>query len=211
MITRVTPEEEKEVPIFELPLAVLPTETAPLHIFEDRYKRMIAHCGETDQPFGIVLRTDSGARARGCAAEVTETLEEFDDGRLNILVTGTWRFDVLDRYEGEGFPMARVSIISVDDGPPADPGPARDALNELIEEVGSDAELGEELETAYELAARVEIPVEDKQELLESDSEPRRLELLTGILERLKVQVGRARELAERASGNGHAPIDDLT
>ena len=49
---------------------------------------MIGHCLDDEAPFGIVLRDDDGARSVGCAAEVTEVLERFDDGRLNIVVTG---------------------------------------------------------------------------------------------------------------------------
>lgn len=203
--------QQREVPIFELPLAILPTETVPLHIFEERYKRMVAHCRDTDEPFGIVLRTDDGARSRGCTAVLTDTLEEFDDGRLTILVTGAWRFDVLDRYEGDEFPLAQVERIETGAGAEADPGPARDALAALIEAVGSEAEVEDELGTAYELAARVEIAVEDKQTLLESDSEQSRLQLLTGVLDRLAVEAGKTRKLAERARGNGHAPIDGLS
>ena len=36
-----------ELPIFELPLVLLPGELLPLHIFEERYKRMVATCLET--------------------------------------------------------------------------------------------------------------------------------------------------------------------
>lgn len=71
-----------ELPIFELPLALLPGELLPLHIFEDRYKRMIGRCLERGEPFGIVFRdAEGGARRIGCEARVTEVTERFDDGR----------------------------------------------------------------------------------------------------------------------------------
>ena len=41
-----------ELPIFELPLVLLPGELLPLHIFEDRYKRMVGRCLEHGEPFG---------------------------------------------------------------------------------------------------------------------------------------------------------------
>ena len=37
-------DQALELPIFELPLVLLPGELLPLHIFEERYKRMIARC-----------------------------------------------------------------------------------------------------------------------------------------------------------------------
>ena len=42
---------------------LLPGELLPLHIFEERYKRMIGHCLDDGEPFGIVFRDDEGARA----------------------------------------------------------------------------------------------------------------------------------------------------
>ena len=39
---------------------LLPGELMPLHIFEERYKRMIGHCLEAEEPFGIVFRDDDG-------------------------------------------------------------------------------------------------------------------------------------------------------
>lgn len=202
--------EQIELPVFELPLAALPSERVPLHIFEQRYREMIGHCLETDSSFGIVLRTDEGARAIGCAAEVTDVLERFDDGRMNILATGAWRFRVVDRYEGEQFPMGTVEALPEGEEPEADPSPVREAFTRLLEEVGSSAEPPEELRSAYGIAGRVEIPVEAKQRLLECDSEVERLEMLLGALEELIAEVARSKRVAERAQGNGHAPIEGL-
>src|SRR6266508_1451386 len=89
-----------ELPIFELPMVILPGELLPLHIFEERYQRMIGHCLEASEPFGIVFRDDEGTAHRiGCTARVTEVLERFDDGRMNIVVTGEQPFKVLERYK----------------------------------------------------------------------------------------------------------------
>ncbi len=80
---------ETELPLFELPLVLLPGELLPLHIFEERYKAMVAHSLERDEPFGIVFTDeDSGAADVGCTAAVADVLERFDDGRLNIVVAG---------------------------------------------------------------------------------------------------------------------------
>src|SRR6266576_3050836 len=94
-----------ELPIFELPMVILPGELLPLHIFEERYQRMIGHCLEASEPFGIVFRDDEGTAHRiGCTARVTEVLERFDDGRMNIVVTGEQPFRVLERFEGADYP-----------------------------------------------------------------------------------------------------------
>src|SRR3954468_13996335 len=114
-----------ELPIFELPLVLLPGELLPLHIFEERYKRMIDHCVDDSEPFGVVFRDEEGgARRVGCEARVTEVTERFEDGRLNIIVTGERPFSVLDRYEGSGYPAGEVEAVEAS-WPAAAAPPAR--------------------------------------------------------------------------------------
>ncbi len=133
-----------ELPIFELPLVLLPGELLPLHIFEDRYKRMIARCLEDGEPFGVVFRdTDGGARRIGCEARVTEVTERFDDGRLNIVVTGERPFRVLDRFEASEFPAGEVEPVEAtgdeaeEEDTEADGATsAREAFADLVERVG---------------------------------------------------------------------------
>jgi len=135
-----------ELPIFELPLVLLPGELLPLHIFEDRYKRMIARCLEDGEPFGVVFRdTDGGARRVGCEARVTEVTERFADGRLNIVVTGERPFKVLDRFEASEFPSGEVEPVETigdeaeEDDTKADGATsAREAFADLVEKVGGE-------------------------------------------------------------------------
>ena len=55
---------------------------------------------------------------------------------------------------------------------PPTPSRSREAFEQLLEALGSDATLDEEAGTAFEIAARVEIPVEAKQKLLEAAPRP---------------------------------------
>jgi Lon protease-like protein len=203
-----------ELPIFELPAVLLPGELMPLHIFEDRYKRMIGHCLEAEEPFGIVFRDDDGsARRIGCTARVTEVLERFDDGRMDIVVAGEEPFRVLERFEGEGFPAGEVEAVEV---PPADPADdevateAREAFAQLVERVsGTELDAADLAESdAYAIAARVELPPETKQRLLELRSEDERMRTLGRALGTLLDTLDRSREFAERAKMNGKVVFD---
>jgi Lon protease-like protein len=208
-------EEGVELPIFELPLVLLPGELLPLHIFEERYKRMIDHCVADSEPFGVVFRDDDGgARRVGCEARVTEVTERFEDGRLNIIVTGERPFSVLDRYEAPGYPAGEVEPVEagVPEGEDAEAGAeARDAFAELVRRVGADAPEREELDAldAYGLAGRVELPAETKQRLLELRSEPERMRVLATALGTLVDTVARSREIADRARMNGKLIVGD--
>lgn len=197
-----------ELPIFELPLVLLPGEQLPLHIFEDRYKRMVGTALEQDEPFGIVLRDDEGARSIGCTARIDDVLERFDDGRLNIVVSGEAPFKVLDRFESPEFPAGEVELIPEEEVPPIDEASAsaaREAFAELAERATGERPDPTELDhaSAYAIAARIELPAETKQQLLEMRDEDERMTLLANALGAVGKALERAEEAAERASGNG--------
>jgi Lon protease-like protein len=210
-------DEGVELPIFELPLVLLPGELLPLHIFEERYKRMIARCLDQEEPFGIVFRDDEGgARRIGCEARVTEVTERFDDGRLNIIVTGERPFRVLDRFEAGEYPAGEVEPVDAD---PIDPdesvgtaAKAREAFAELVERVGGERPEQPELESmdSYGIAARVELPPETKQRMLELRSEPDRMNILANALGALISAMERSQEVAERAKMNGKVVVGDI-
>jgi len=199
-----------ELPIFELPVVILPGELLPLHIFEERYQRMIGHCLDAAEPFGIVFRDDDGTAHRiGCTARVTEVLERFDDGRMNIVVTGEQPFRVLERFEGADYPEREIEPITPEEEPdeedPDAADMARQAFVELVKRVAGDEadELDLETEDSYGIASRVELPSETKQALLEQRSEPERMRMLGNALQALVAAVNRSSEIAERAKMNG--------
>jgi Lon protease-like protein len=203
-----------ELPIFELPLVLLPGETVPLHIFEDRYKRMIGSAIEQEEPFGIVLRDDEGARSIGCTARIDE-VERLDDGRMNIVVSGEAPFKVLDRFESPEFPAGEVELIAEDEVPPADEdaaSAARQAFAELAERATGERPDPAELDSAsaYGIAARIELPAETKQRLLEMRDEDERMALLANALGAVGRALERAEEAAERASSNGKVHFPGL-
>jgi len=213
----VASEPSSELPIFELPVVLLPGELMPLHIFEDRYRRMICHCLAEHEPFGIVFRDQvGGARRIGCTARVIEVLERFDDGRMNIVVTGEEPFQVIDRFESTGYPAGEIEPVAEpkeDIGTEAetDAEATRAVFADLVERVGrSDSDEVDD-SSAYAIAARVELPVAVKQELLELRSESERMRVLDGALRDLLDTLDRSAEVAERARMNGKVTLGPIT
>ena len=198
----------QELPIFELPLVLLPGEQVPLHIFEDRYKRMVARSLDEGEPFGIVLRDDDGARSIGCTARIDDVVERFEDGGMNIVVSGESPFRVLDRFEAPEYPAGEVEVIAEDAEAGSDEdsaAAAREAFAELAERATGARPEGEALEgaSAYAIAARIELPADTKQQLLEMRDEDERMGLLANALRAVEKALEHAEEAAEHARSNG--------
>jgi Lon protease-like protein len=196
-----------ELGLFPLGIVLLPTEQIPLHIFEDRYQELIAECLADEREFGLVFADEEGLRELGTRAAVTEVLERFDDGRLNIVVEGRERFRLLELTSGRSFQTAVVEAVE-DEPDPADPADEERALElfgRLVELTGAEVEPpspGAE-QLSFELAGRFEFAAELKQRLLGLTSERERVHMLAEVLEGAAQAVEREREIAERAATNG--------
>lgn len=191
-------------PLFPLGIVALPSEGVPLHIFEDRYRRMIEQClrgapGSLQRTFGILWLSEQELKPIGCACEVEQLVERMDDGRLDILVRGTRPFRLLERQDDHEFPAGIVEFLGeeAEDSNAEAAAGARELYRDLVMQA-TDREIEDaELEQmgAYRMAATVEFTVEAKQELLELRSENARMRLLALLL---KAAIDRL-DLVERA------------
>jgi Lon protease-like protein len=196
-----------EIGLFPLGIVLLPTEIVPLHIFEDRYKELIAECIELEREFGLVYMDEDGIRDIGTRATVTEVVERFDDGRLNVLVEGGERFKVTQMTRGRAFLTAEVETVDDASDEPDEDAIARATASFRALAAAVEAEPAEPDETSprlsFELASTVELAVESKQAMLELRSEPERLALLADLLDAALAGLEAARELDSRAKQNG--------
>jgi len=199
----------EEIGLFPLGIVLLPSERVPLHIFEDRYRELIGECIEHDREFGLLYADESGIREVGTRARVAAILEQFDDGRMNIVVEGLRRFTVERLTQGSSFMTAEVGEVEDEEGEIADET-RRDAIGAfraLAALAGAEPELDESSPVlSFELAAQVELATDDKQFLLESRSEQERLERVAELLEEARRLMIATRELGEVAKQNGSRP-----
>src|SRR3954466_359018 len=86
---------ESLLPLFPLNVVLFPQTDLPLHIFEERYKQMIAECLQHRREFGVLLAENGEVERTGCAATVASVVKRYDDGRMDIIARGTRRFEVL--------------------------------------------------------------------------------------------------------------------
>jgi Lon protease-like protein len=182
------------LPLFPLDLVLFPHTNLPLHIFEERYKEMIHDCMENNWEFGMLAVEDDKVKNIGCTASISEVAARFDDGRLNILVRGQRRFEVMDLDEEKSYLRGQVRFI---DDEPVEP-PSEELrkhgiqlFNHLIELADIPAEQFQDVpsymdsQLSYRLMASTPADLDWKQNLLELRSEPERLDRVTSYLDML--------------------------
>jgi Lon protease-like protein len=190
-----------EIPLFPLPNVVLfPQVGLPLHIFEPRYREMVAEALAGDRLIGMVLLRP-GFEAEyenrppvypvGCAGLITHA-EPLSDGRYNIVLQGLERFRVHAEQDGRSFRKALVE-------PLADPVDAQDAstlreirqrlealIAPLVERAGADMHVPAsipDVEIINALAQYLPLEPLEKQALLEREGPLARGRSLVELLE----------------------------
>jgi Lon protease-like protein len=187
-----------ELPLFPLHVVLFPGRPLPLHLFEPRYRRMLADCMAADRRFGVVAIR--AGREVGDAADIfsvgtvarIETVEERPDGRFDILSRGLQRFRVRALMPGTPYLRARVDLIEEPRCDATDHACARRVRSLLLPylaALGAPAQLLERIpsepnELAYLAAAAVQVEVPEQQQLLEYDSTAKRLAAALRVLRR---------------------------
>jgi Lon protease-like protein len=199
-------------PLFPLGIVALPGEGVPLHIFEDRYRRMIERClagrpGSLQRAFGILWLSDEELKPIGCACELEQVLEYMEDGRLNVLARGTRPIRLLRRQDDLPYPAGRIDFLDdAEEEPDEEVAAAAHGLYGELVKQATDREMEraevEEM-SAYAMAATVEFPLAAKQDLLELRSENARMRLLAGLLEAALERLELLERAQARARSNG--------
>ena len=108
------------IPIFPLPDVMLfPHMSVPLHIFEPRYRAMVADALKGNRIIGMVLlrpgyepdyERSPSIFPLGCAG-VIEDVEVLDNGEYNILLRSVAKFRISREETGKPYRMALVTAI----------------------------------------------------------------------------------------------------
>lgn len=196
------------IPLFPLDVVLLPSAPLPLHIFEPRYKEMIAECLAQNRVFGVVRALEQGLAEVGCTAEIITVVKEYPDGRLDLVAEGRNRFEIVAVNQDRTFLQGEVLMIEDEPGAPPQEDAARAAQlhSELLAVAGAKQDLSaaDPALLSFYLAGSLPLDLDFKQKLLSLRSEADRLSILITYLETLIPNLHRAARAREKAGGNGH-------
>ena len=214
---------ERLLPLFPLPLVLFPGVPLPLHIFEPRYREMLADCLAGDRRFGIVFKPEDdldepGRGAIGCIAFIQKS-QPLPDGRSNIIVVGEERF-MIGRLVTDARPYLLGEVVSYADleEPPEALQPFADQLRAVFERVGRAARtLADDRDPlptlptdpgalSFTIASLIDLDGPGRQRLLASRSPLGRLRELDALLTPAVDTLESRAIIHARAKTNGHGP-----
>lgn len=200
------------LPLFPLGVVLFPRTALPLHIFEERYKKMISHALEGTREFGVVMAMEKGLAQTGCTARIDRVVKSYEDGRMDIACTGYRRFEIVELDEEESYLRAKVSFFDDEETAKADEQQIRIAIRGYYamrsladgEDV-PEADLNDD-QLSFQLAQPIrELTV--RQLLLISRSEKERIERLAEYLPQAAARQRKIEAFRAIVPRNGHARL----
>ena len=195
------------IPLFPLPTTVFyPNTFLPLHIFEPRYRSMVADVLENGGKIGIILLKTGwekdyhgtpGIMTIGCVGEI-EYHSQLPEGKYNILLSGLHRFRILREIEGKLYRQAQVELLEEINNQDltTEPSPAKEQLSRIMRLYLKNLPEGTKIEQALDmgncqklaefvdkLTHHFDLPVSKMQEFLEQQDVQKRANSLYSLIE----------------------------
>ena len=196
------------LPLFPLQSVFFPGESVPLHIFEERYKQLIADCRDEARTFGIPVYIYDRI-AYGTEVQLVEVVTTYDGGEMDVLCVARQAFRVLtfdNEMDGKLYAGGKVELLeNINDANNTTKKDVLRKLEELYKLMGVHfTPVPMEKFNSFMLAHKMGLSFEQEHQLLQLPRESQRLNFikshLYGTVQVLK-EVNRTKELIEL---NGH-------
>ncbi len=198
------------IPIFPLEIVVYPGEHLNLHIFEERYKQLIAECFKEKKMFGIPPVLKNKIAETGTLVRVTGIVKQYADGKMDVKTEGVGVFRVLEVINS--IPAKLYSGAIVKHLPNDEDGISRythtiiDGLRELhrLLNIQKDFNKPDEILKSYDIAHHAALSLEEEYELLCLLREDQRMEYLRRHLQKTIPVVAGIETLKKKIQLDGH-------
>ena len=198
------------IPIFPLGVVVFPEEVLNLHIFEPRYKQLVNDCYAEAKPFGIPTVLENGVNELGTLVEITEVVEVYADGKMDIRIKGVQVFKMLELVKSIPNKLYSGAIVQYPANIVTKNIMLMSAILPLVRElhkllnVEKDFKKPDEELVSYDIAHHIGLPVKEEYELNSLLYEVQRLEYIRRHLQKVLPIIADAEKLKQRIQLNGH-------
>ena len=199
----------RKLGLFFLESILYPGEEKNLHVFEPRYKEMVANCLADDRPFVIMRGSERHIREIGCVADIAQILAQYEDGRVDIAVKGVYRVQIIriDRRK-----LYHQGIVEeYQDTHETASIPKREQLIaqhiKLLEISGRTVDpqfYNSNTPISWMIGRNCGLTLDQRQQLLEMQSEDERIEFLIHYLQEFIPVVTEKWEIRQKIISNGH-------
>ncbi len=174
--------------LFPLQIVAYPLKKVPLHIFEERYKRLINTCIKADQPFGLVFRSKKSLAKFGCTLRVTEVLSRYPGGELDIMTQGETIFSIKSKTFHGNLMVGRVEFLEdIHDATRKEIEDVREKYLRLLvlNGVSEDIERHLKKHLSFELIEYIQLPDNLELMLISTQSEKIRLKIIIDVFDQM--------------------------
>lgn len=202
-----------KIGLFPLNIVLFPESLYPLHIFEDKYKKLITECYKNKLEFGISYFDKSGINHTGCTAIVKDVLKIYPDEKLDIIIQGISRYRIIRINEGENpYLTAEIEPFADDDFgyEPKLFEEVASLFNKIVDGISSikiDKISTNEIRTKYPsflIAQKAGLSPLQKQSLIEIRSENLRLETIAKHLRKVQPLIKQAEVISNIVKNDGY-------
>ena len=160
--------------------------------------------------FGVVLAHENSMENIGCTATITEVVRKYDDGRMDILVKGGRRFEIMFLDRNKAYLRGAPQFFEEEaDGVPAEDERRKQAMEiygevvRLLEAEVEEPPDAQDSQLSYQIMARLPADLNFKQTMLKSRSENERLTEVITFLRKASTRLAVTLRTREKAGGNG--------
>ncbi len=209
--------EEIEIPLFPLNVVLFPYSRVPLYIFEERYKEMINGCLNNETVFGVNLFADKKIFTVGCTALVDKPVNRFKGGEMNIIVKGIQRFRIKEYELGPKRYYIGIIEFMDDDNLNFDNLKREkavlnyhDLINLVYKGTVKRINLNDtrwhdgKRSVAYAIAEKSGLSLIERQTLLETDIEDKRLDFLLKYFDEVLPKLKEAERISNIIKSDGY-------
>lgn len=195
------------IPFFPLKLVAFPGEALNLHIFEPRYRQLLADVEQGDLTFGVCTFLNQ-LTGFGTELKLDQVYKRHEDGRLDVKTIGLRTFKILsfdNPMPGKLYAGGEIEYLP--DNPVCTKAQQLEYvfyLKEILHLLQYQAEFDPMTVSSYTFAHKVGLKLEEELELLKLTSESERIEFLVKHFKRLIPVIKAIESAKEKIKLNGH-------